>query len=78
MKYYSCLLLGGPGFQILCNPASQVEFLNINKTGLNISMGLCLGHDMIFNQKSIAPVTNLFVKDFTNNHNSAKAVDKIR
>ncbi|HEY5592424.1 MAG TPA: DUF1847 domain-containing protein [Paludibacter sp.] len=34
-----------------------------NNTELNISMGLCVGHDMVFNQKSAAPVSVLVVKD---------------
>lgn len=71
-------LLGGNSRRILCNPAGQADFLNQNKTDLNISVGLCVGHDMVFNQNSLAPVTSLFVKDFTNNHNSAAAVAEIR
>jgi uncharacterized metal-binding protein len=35
-------------------------------------MGLCLGHDMIFNAKSKAPVTPLVVKDRKENHNTIK------
>jgi uncharacterized metal-binding protein len=46
-----------------CNPAGQAEFLAEKNTELNIMMGLCLGHDMIFNAKSKAPVTPLIVKD---------------
>ena len=46
-----------------CNPAGQAKFLEENNTQLNIMMGLCLGHDMIFNAKSKAPVTPLVVKD---------------
>ena len=48
---------------ISCNPAGQADFLAEKKTELNIMMGLCLGHDMIFNSKSKAPVTPLLVKD---------------
>ena len=33
-------------------------------------MGLCLGHDMIFNAKSKAPVTPLIVKDRKLNHHT--------
>jgi len=46
-----------------CNPAGQAQYLAEKKTELNIMMGLCLGHDMIFNAKSKAPVTPLVVKD---------------
>jgi uncharacterized metal-binding protein len=48
---------------ISCNPAGQAKFLEDKGTELNIMMGLCLGHDMIFNSKSKAPVTPLIVKD---------------
>jgi len=48
---------------IACNPAGQAKYLAENKTELNVMMGLCVGHDMIFNQKSHAPVTPLVVKD---------------
>lgn len=46
-----------------CNPAGQAKYLDEKGTELNIMMGLCLGHDMIFNSKSEAPVTPLVVKD---------------
>lgn len=71
-------LFGGTSGRILCNPAGQAQYLNDNNTDLNISLGLCVGHDMIFCQKSSAPVTTLFTKDFTNNNNPAKAVSDIR
>ncbi len=71
-------LLGKESSRILCNPAGQADFLNHKNTDLNISMGLCVGHDMIFNKMSNALVTNLFDKDFTNNHNPAEAILKIK
>lgn len=46
-----------------CNPAGQAKYLAEKGTELNIMIGLCLGHDMIFNSKSEAPVTPLVVKD---------------
>lgn len=67
-------LLGGEGTRILCNPAGQANFLNQHNTELNISMGLCIGHDMIFSKQSIGLVTNLFDKDFTNNNSPERAV----
>jgi uncharacterized metal-binding protein len=58
-----------PGYKgISCNPAGQAKYLGENGTELNIMMGLCLGHDMIFNRKSAAPVTPLIVKDRKLNH----------
>ena len=58
-----------------CNPAGQAEYLADKKTELNVMMGLCLGHDMIFNQKSQAPVTPLIVKDRKLQHHT---VDKLK
>jgi uncharacterized metal-binding protein len=40
-------------------------------------MGLCLGHDMIFNAKSEAPVTPLIVKDRKLNHRTLEAFSKL-
>jgi len=56
-------LLGTESKMLSCNPAGQAEYLAQNYTELNISFGLCLGHDNIFSQKSKAPVTTLVVKD---------------
>lgn len=71
-------MLGQPGNGIMCNPAGQAKFLKENKTELNISMGLCVGHDMIFNQKSAAPVTVLVVKDHANKHNSLESIRQLK
>ena len=60
---------------ISCNPAGQAKFLEDKGTELNIMMGLCLGHDMIFNSKSKAPVTPLIVKDRKLQHNT---LEKLR
>lgn len=50
-------------FEVACNPINQAKMLNRSKTDLNIQMGLCLGHDILFQQYSEAPVTVLVVKD---------------
>lgn len=52
-----------------CNPAGQADFLAENHTDMNISFGLCVGHDMIFNMKSKVPTTTLIVKDREHKHN---------
>lgn len=60
-----------PGYRgISCNPAGQAKYLEESGTQLNVMMGLCLGHDMIFNAKSKAPVTPLIVKDRKLKHHS--------
>lgn len=52
-----------------CNPAGQADFLAQSNTELNISFGLCVGHDILFNMKSKVPTTTLIVKDREHKHN---------
>jgi uncharacterized metal-binding protein len=47
----------------ICNPAGQAQFLAEAGTEMNIVMGLCLGHDMVFNALSQVPTTTLIVKE---------------
>ncbi|MCK5824518.1 MAG: DUF1847 domain-containing protein [Ichthyobacteriaceae bacterium] len=70
-------IIGGTARRVSCNPAGQAEFLNDKDTELNISMGLCVGHDMIFSKVSEGLVTNLFDKDFTNNNNIETAINEV-
>ena len=59
-----------PGtFEPACNPIAQAEICNSLKTDMNIIVGLCVGHDMLFNKHSKAPVTTLVVKDRVTGHN---------
>jgi uncharacterized metal-binding protein len=55
---------------LTCNPAAQAEYLAENNTELNVSFGLCVGHDILFNMKSKAPTTTLIVKDREHKHNT--------
>jgi uncharacterized metal-binding protein len=48
---------------IACNPAGQAAELNRRGTEINAIVGLCIGCDLLFAQRSRAPVTTLFVKD---------------
>ncbi|MDY4841790.1 MAG: DUF1847 domain-containing protein [Alphaproteobacteria bacterium] len=52
-----------------CDPAYQAAYLNSMNTDLNVNVGLCLGHGLIFQKHSNAPVTTLIVKDFSTKHN---------
>lgn len=52
-----------------CNPAGQADYLAQHQTELNLVMGLCVGHDIIFNMKSKAPTSTLIVKDREHAHN---------
>lgn len=58
-----------------CDPLSQADFLNNEKTDLNINVGLCLGHGILFNKHSNAPTTTFIVKDFATNHNSVSNLE---
>jgi len=57
-----------------CNPLFQAEVLNKEKTDLNVMVGLCLGHDILFIKKSKADVTPLIVKDRITGHNPVAAL----
>lgn len=59
---------------VSCNPAGQAKFLEDRSTELNVMMGLCLGHDMVFISKSAVPVTPLVVKDRKMRHHSLDAL----
>jgi uncharacterized metal-binding protein len=64
-----------PGqFEALCNPIGQASLLNEAGTGLNVAVGLCVGHDSLFFRHSDAPVTVLVAKDRVTGHNPAAAL----
>jgi uncharacterized metal-binding protein len=60
--------------EAVCNPIGQAKVLNEAKTQMNIIIGLCVGHDMLFQMYSKAPVTTLIVKDRVLAHNPAGAI----
>jgi uncharacterized metal-binding protein len=51
-----------------CNPVGQALELQRCRTELNVAIGLCIGHDILFAQHSHAPVTTLVVKDRVHAH----------
>ena len=57
-----------------CNPVGQAEVLNEVGTEMNVIVGLCVGHDMLFQMYSRAPVTTLIVKDRVLAHSPAGAI----
>jgi len=59
---------------LFCNPIMQAEVLNREGTELNIMLGLCVGHDILFLKHSKADVTPLVVKDRATGHNPAAAL----
>jgi len=60
--------------EAMCNPIGQAMILNKEKTDLNIILGLCIGHDILFTKYSEAPVTTLAVKDRVLAHNPLGAI----
>jgi len=58
-------------FEPACNPIAQARICNARETHLNVIMGLCVGHDALFNRHSVAPVTTLVAKDRVTGHNPA-------
>ena len=65
--------VGLPG-NIFCNPILQAEVLCKEKTELNIMMGLCVGHDILFLKHSSAETTPLVVRDYSTVHNPVAAL----
>jgi len=67
--------IGNPSeFEAGCNPVLQAELLNKAETDINVIVGLCLGHDMLFSMNCKAPVTTLIVKDRLLGHNPVIAL----
>ena len=59
-----------PGsFEPACNPVAQAQMLNRAGAQMNLIVGLCVGHDMLFAKHSEAPVSTLVVKDRVTGHN---------
>lgn len=56
-------------FEPACNPVAQAKLMNRAMTDMNVIVGLCVGHDMLFTKYSDAPVTTLVVKDRVTGHN---------
>lgn len=50
-------------FECVCNPIGQAKIMNRAQVELNIQLGLCVGHDILFTKYAEAPVTVLAVKD---------------
>jgi len=63
-------------FEAACNPILQAEMLNRAGAQVNIIVGLCIGHDMLFTKNSKAPVTILIVKDRLLGHNPIKGLKR--
>ena len=61
-------------YESACNPVGQARVLAEEQTELDLIVGLCIGHDILFTRHSAAPVTTLVVKDRVLGHNPVAAV----
>jgi len=76
--------LATAGFEVLrgpdavgddrCGPREQAALFNSGGTGLNVVMGMCVGHDSLFMQASRALVTPLVAQDSFLCHNPVAAL----
>ncbi len=64
----------GGGYEPMCNPIAQAEFMNDSGTDFNIALGLCVGHDSLFLRHSRALSTVLVAKDRVTGHNPCAAI----
>ena len=61
-------------FAAICNPAAQAKLLDLAGVDLVAQMGLCIGHDLVLQAESRAPVTTLVVKDRALDHAPIRAL----
>jgi len=57
-----------------CNPIAQAEQLNIEEVDFTITVGLCMGHDILFTKHIKSYSTTLIVKDRVHHHNPGEAI----
>ncbi len=60
--------------KVSCNPLAQAEQINNESVDFTITMGLCLGHDIIFQKQIKSYTTTLVVKDRVHNNDPIKAL----
>lgn len=61
---------------VSCNPIGQALQLNHEKADLVVMIGLCLGHDILFQREIEADCTTLVVKDRVFNHAPLNVLDE--
>ena len=62
---------------VSCNPIGQAQQMNQEGVDFVIVMGLCLGHDILFQKHIQADCTTLVVKDRTTGHSPLEAIKKL-
>jgi uncharacterized metal-binding protein len=58
-----------------CNPLNQAAQLNAEGVDLAVVIGLCMGHDILFNREFKGDITTLIVKDRPNSHNPLAGIE---
>jgi len=61
--------------KVTCNPLAQAAQLNSESVDFTITVGLCLGHDILFNKHIKSYASTLIVKDRIHDHNPIAALD---
>jgi uncharacterized metal-binding protein len=61
-------------YESMCNPVAQAEIMNEENPDLVILVGLCVGHDSLFIQYCVRPITILVAKDRVLAHNPLGAL----
>ena len=59
---------------VSCNPLAQAEQINHESVDLTITVGLCLGHDILFQKHIKSYMTTLIVKDRIYDNNPIEAL----
>ena len=60
--------------KVSCNPLAQAGQLNAESVDFTITVGLCLGHDILFSKHIESYSTTLIVKDRVHNHHPETAL----
>lgn len=61
--------------EVACNPLAQASILNNSGADLTVTVGFCMGHDILFYKNIKTPVSPLIVKDRAHMHNPIKGLD---
>ena len=56
-------------FEVSCNPLAQAEIINNSCVDLTITVGFCMGHDILFFKHIKSSVSPLVIKDRMYGHN---------
>ncbi|MCF7940138.1 MAG: DUF1847 domain-containing protein [Spirochaetia bacterium] len=62
---------------VSCNPINQAAQLDAQGVDLAVVIGLCLGHDVIFNRTFSGDVTTLVVKDRVYDHAPVRGIEAL-